>query len=484
MKPEIKLIFEKSVPGRKGYTLPECDVPERETSEYIPAKLVRKNAARLPEVSEGEAVRHFVNLSSLNHHIDKAIYPLGSCTMKYNPKINEVVSRLDGFSTLHPLQDASLVQGALEIEYRLARYLEAISGMDAVTLQPAAGSQGELTGLLLIRKFHEAKGERRKYILIPDSAHGTNPASVTMAGYEAVQLRSNDRGTVDIEDLRARLSPDVAGMMLTNPNTLGLFERQIKEIARLVHEAGALMYFDGANLNALLGIIRPGDIGFDIAHINLHKTFSTPHGGGGPGAGPVAVKKNLERYLPVPRIVAERGGYRLKWDYPGSIGRMHAFFGNFGMHVRAYTYIRMYGKERIGEISKNAIINANYLLARLKGLFTVPYPGPCMHELVLSGQKVRSSGIKVVDVAKRLLDYGVHAPTVYFPLNVREALMIEPTETESKESLDRFADALEMVLKEASENPSLLLDAPHNTPVARLDDAHAAKHLDVRYVFS
>jgi len=375
------------------------------------------------------------------------------------------------------------VQGALQLEYELAEYLEEISGMDAVTLQPAAGSQGEFTGILIIRAFHKSRGERRKYILIPDSAHGTNPASVTMSGYEILQLKSNDRGTVDIEDLRAKLSPEVAGMMLTNPNTLGLFERDIRDITRLVHEAGALMYYDGANLNALLGIIRPGDIGFDIAHINLHKTFSTPHGGGGPGAGPVAVKKTLEKFLPVPRLVKENSAYRLDWEYPESIGKMHTFFGNFGMHVRAYAYIRMHGKERIGEISKNAIINANYLLARLKNLFSLPFPGPCMHELVLSGQNVRSQGLRVLDIAKRLLDYGVHAPTVYFPLIVREALMIEPTETESRESLDYFAGALERVLSEAEKDPALLQNAPHDTPVARLDDAYAAKHLDVRYEF-
>lgn len=475
------LLFEIGSAGRKGYTLPRCDVPEKNIEDCIPEDLVRNSPPFLPEVSENEVMRHFVNLSVLNFHIDKGFYPLGSCTMKYNPKVNEVISRLDGFQNLHPLQDSSLIQGALQLQYELEKILCEIMGMSAVTLQPAAGSQGELTGLLIMRKYHELRGEKRKYILIPDSAHGTNPASVTMAGFSTVQLASNNKGTIDLDDLRSKISDQSAGMMLTNPNTLGLFEKDIKEITKIVHDAGALLYLDGANLNALLGIVRPGEIGFDIAHINLHKTFSTPHGGGGPGSGPVAVRKDLEKLLPVPRILLKNDNYSWEWDYPDSIGKLHTFYGNFGMMVRAYTYIRMYGCEQIGEISKNAILNANYLLHRLQEYFTVPYPERCMHELVLSGDNLREFDVRVTDLAKRLLDYGLHAPSIYFPLIVREAIMIEPTETESRETLDKFADALIAILEEAKENPDLLREAPHTTPVARLDDAHAAKNLDVRY---
>jgi glycine dehydrogenase subunit 2 len=474
-----KLIFEISKAGRKGYTLPDNDVPAKQVEDLIPERYLRRTPAPLPEVSENEVMRHYINISVKNHHIDKGFYPLGSCTMKYNPKLNEVTSSLFGFRNVHPHTPDAYAQGSLALMYELAGMLTEISGMAATSLQPAAGAQGELTGLLMIRAYHEKQGKPRKKIIVPDSAHGTNPASVTLAGYRSVNVKSNEHGTVDLTDLAKVVDEDVAGIMLTNPNTLGIFERQIVEIEKIMRDAGALLYMDGANLNALLGIIRPGDMGFDCVHINLHKTFSTPHGGGGPGSGPIAVSSRLEPFLPVPRVVSENGTFRLDYEYPDSIGKMHTFYGNFGMMVRAYTYIRMHGPDGLRGVSENAIINANYLLSKLRDMFELPYDSPVMHEFVLSGSKQKAMGVRVMDIAKRLLDYDMHAPTIYFPLIVKEALMIEPTETETKESLDAFVDALTKIDGEIRENPDIVLQAPHTTPVKRLDDAKAAKEIDV-----
>lgn len=476
-----KLIFEISRPGRRGYTLPGLDVEKKAIDSLIPPELRRKKKPNLPEISENEAVRHFVRLSEMNYHVDHGFYPLGSCTMKYNPKINEELARLSGFLNIHPLQPEASVQGALRLMKELEELLKEISGFDAVSLQPAAGAHGELTGMMLVRKYHEMRGNPRKYVLIPDSAHGTNPASVTLSGYSTKTIKSNDQGLVDPEVLRQNLSEDVAAFMVTNPNTLGLFESEIIKISEMVHDVGALMYMDGANLNALLGIVRPGDVGFDIMHFNLHKTFSTPHGGGGPGSGPVGVKKEIEPYLPVPRIVEDEGLLKLSYDFPDSIGKVHAFFGNFNVMVKAYVYIRMMGPDGLRKVAEGAVINANYLRVLLQEHYDLPYKRTCMHEFVLSGRKLKKHGVRTLDVAKRLLDYGFHAPTVYFPLIVPEALMIEPTETETKETLDAFAEAMIKIKKEAEENPDLLHEAPHVTPVRRLDEARAARELNVRW---
>ncbi len=474
-----KLIFEISKAGRKGYTLPPNDVPFRHVEDLIPEKYLRRTPAQLPETSENEVVRHYVNISTKNHHIDKGFYPLGSCTMKYNPKVNETTSSMPGFRNTHPHTPEQFSQGALELMYELAGMLTEISGMKATSLQPAAGAQGELTGLLMIRAYHDKQGKPRKKIIVPDSAHGTNPASVTFAGYESVNVKSNKNGTVDHDDLAKVIDEDVAGLMLTNPNTLGIFEKQIVKIEKMIRDVGALLYMDGANLNALLGITRPGDMGIDCVHINLHKTFSTPHGGGGPGSGPVAVSHRLEPFLPVPRVVKENDHYRFNFDYPDSIGKVHTFYGNFGMLVRAYTYIRMHGPDGLRGISENAIINANYLLARLRDYFDLEFDSPVMHEFVLSGSRQKAMGVRTMDIAKRLLDYGFHAPTIYFPLIVKEALMIEPTETETKETLDAFADAMIQINEEIKTNKDIVLKAPHTTPVKRLDDVKAAKEINV-----
>ncbi|MCX8015548.1 MAG: aminomethyl-transferring glycine dehydrogenase subunit GcvPB, partial [candidate division WOR-3 bacterium] len=443
---------------------------------------VERQDLNLPEVSEIDVVRHFIALSVLNHHVDKGFYPLGSCTMKYNPKVNEDMARLSGFSLIHPLQPEDSVQGALQIMYELQGYLCEISGMDAVTLQPAAGAQGEFTGIMIVHKYFETRKENRKKVLIPDSAHGTNPASVTLSGYTAVEIKSNALGLVDLDNLEKGLDDEVACLMLTVPNTLGLFETEILQIAEMVHKKGALLYLDGANLNAFLGHHRPGDAGFDLVHFNLHKTFSTPHGGGGPGAGPLGVKKDLAQFLPVPIIVKDGEKYKLDYDRPNSIGKIHAFFGNFGVLVRAYTYIRMLGSQGLKEVSECAIINANYIRKALEKYYTLPYKNICMHECVLSAINLKPYGIRTLDVAKRLLDFGLHAPTIYFPLIVPEALMIEPTETESKESIDKFIQTMIQIAKEAQENPQLLKDAPQTTPVQRLDEVKASRELDVRYV--
>jgi len=475
-----ELIFEKSKPGRIGYTLPALSKKEK-VALNIPEELLRSKEPELPEVSEVDVIRHFINLSTLNYHIDKGLYPLGSCTMKYNPKVNDYVASLPGFTDIHPLQPETTVQGALRLMKELEEYLAEISGMDAVSLQPAAGAHGEFTGIKIIRKYHETQGNPRKYVLIPDSAHGTNPASVTLSGYIAKTIKSNEKGLINLEELKANLNEEVAAFMVTNPNTLGLFEVEIMKIAEMVHSVGALMYLDGANMNAFIGQIRPGDTGFDVMHFNLHKTFSTPHGGGGPGSGPVGVKKFLEPYLPIPRIIEKNGKLVLSYDFPDSIGKIHSFYGNFLVMIKAYTYIRMLGKEHIRRVSEDAVINANYLRVKLQEHYDLPYKSICMHEFVLSGKFLKKYGVRTLDVAKRLLDYGFHAPTIYFPLIVPEALMIEPTETESKETLDAFAEAMIKIKEEAINNPDILHGAPHNTPVRRLNEALAAKQLKVKW---
>lgn len=478
------LIFDLSREGRRGTRLGSPDVPVTPAEQIIPERYLRSKPADLPELPESEVVRHFIRLSNLNYHVDKNMYPLGSCTMKYNPKINDYTSGLDGFTATHPLQPQKTAQGSLKLMYELSEMLCEIAGMAAVTLQPAAGAHGELTGILLIKKYHEPLGEKRDKLLVVDSAHGTNPASAAIANYEIVSVNSNAEGRTDIEDLKVKLTPDVAALMLTNPNTLGLFEKEILTIERLVHENGSLLYMDGANMNALMGIARPGDMGFDIVHYNLHKTFSAPHGGGGPGSGPVGVCEKLVPFLPVPAIEkTEENGrvcYTMNMNKPESIGRMMNFYGNFGVLVRAYTYIRMLGADGARRVSENAIINANYLLSRLLKKFDLPYPKPVMHEFCLSGDRQKKQhGVRTLDIAKRLLDYGFHAPTIYFPLIVSEALMVEPTETETRETLDAFADALLKIVDEAENNPELVLNAPVKTPVKRLDEALASRKLNV-----
>ncbi len=475
------LIFERSRPGRKGTTVPKPDVPTRPLEEILPASALRSAPPGLPEVPEHEVVRHFTAISVKNHHVDKGFYPLGSCTMKYNPKVNEATARMAGLGDLHPFQPTSGVQGAFRLMWELGEMLKEIAGMDAITLQPAAGAQGELVGALLFRAYHTAMGDPRKKVIIPDSAHGTNPATVIMAGYDVVTLKSSEQGRMDPATLEAALDEDVAGVMLTNPNTLGTFESEIETIARLVHDVGGLMYMDGANLNALVGMTRPGDLGYDIVHFNLHKTFSTPHGGGGPGAGPVAVKEDLAPYLPLPILQKDDDGkYSLDWDRPTSIGKVHGFWGNFGVLVRAYTYIRMLGPDGLAETAKGAVLNNAYVSARLEGTYDLPY-GRGMHESVFSGSFLKEHGVRTLDVAKRLLDFGMHAPTVYFPLIVPEAIMVEPTETETKEELDRFCDAMLRIAEEAAKDPEFVKNAPYTTPVRRLDEASASRNPNVRY---
>jgi glycine dehydrogenase subunit 2 len=480
----MKLIYEKSQPGRRASALPRHE--NLPSPPELPEELRRAEAPRLPEVPEFELIRHFTELSTRNFGVDTGFYPLGSCTMKYNPRINERLAALPGFARLHPLQEEEGAQGALELMWRLQEILAEVTGLDAVSLQPAAGSQGELTGLLLVRAYFAARGEgeQRRKVVIPDTAHGTNPASVTMAGYELTPVRTDARGNIDVEDLRGKVDEHTAALMLTNPSTLGLFDENIEEIERIFHGAGALMYYDGANLNAVCGISRPGDMGFDIVHINLHKTFSQPHGGGGPGGGPIAVRKMLEPFLPVPAVVRkDEGGFGLDFDRPQTIGKVRGFTGPFGVFVRSYAYIRMWGP-RLREMSEAAVLNANYILARLKDSYDLPFDRLCMHEFVLSARTLkREHGCTALDVAKRLMDYGFHPPTVYFPLIVPEALMIEPTETEAKETLDAFCDAMLAIAREAAEEPELLKEAPHHRPVTRLDEVRAAKQPVVRYGF-
>ncbi|MDI9259890.1 aminomethyl-transferring glycine dehydrogenase subunit GcvPB [Alicyclobacillus sendaiensis] len=474
------LIFELSRPGRRAYELPELDVPEADLAEIEPYR--RRRPARLPEVSEVDVVRHYTALSQKNHGVDSGFYPLGSCTMKYNPKRNERWSRLDGFARLHPLMPEELVQGALALLHELSAHLAVITGMDAVSLQPAAGAHGEWTGLMMIRKYHVDRGEAaRDQVIVPDSAHGTNPASVSMAGLRAVTIPSRPDGRVDLEALRQAVSERTAALMLTNPNTLGLFESDIVEIAKVVHEAGGLLYYDGANMNAILGYARPGDMGFDVVHLNLHKTFSTPHGGGGPGAGPVGVKAFLEPYLPAPVLEKRDHRYVWNWDRPKSIGKVKGFFGNFGVLVRAYAYIRTLGAEGLKQVSEAAVLNANYLLEQLKSHFEAPYEGPCKHEFVISGKRQKALGVRTLDMAKRLIDFGVHPPTIYFPLIVEEGMMIEPTESESKETLDRFVGIMREIAREAEQEPEVVRTAPHRTIVGRLDEVKAARQPRLRH---
>jgi glycine dehydrogenase subunit 2 len=478
----VKLIFEKSRAGRRAADIPRH--PELQTPE-IPSELRRARPPRLPELPEVELVRHFTELTTRNFGIDTGFYPLGSCTMKYNPRVNERVAALPGFRDLHPHQDEDGAQGALELMHGLQEMLTEITGLDGVSLQPAAGSQGELTGLMLMRAYFadRGEGERRRKVVVADTAHGTNPASVTMAGYELVKVDTDVRGNIDLDDLRAKVDDETAGLMLTNPSTLGLFDEHIEEIARIYHENGGLLYYDGANLNAVCGISRPGDMGFDIVHINLHKTFSQPHGGGGPGGGPIAVRRQLEPYLPVPAVVQDGKRYKLDYDRPKSIGKVRAFTGPFGVFVRSYAFILAWGRE-LRTMSEDAVLNANYLLARMKDSYDLPFDRLCMHEFVLSTRTLkREHGATALDVAKRLMDYGFHPPTIYFPLIVPEALMIEPTETETKETLDEFADAMLAIAREAAEEPELLKTAPHNRPVKRLDEVKAAKRAVVRYGF-
>ena len=477
-----QLIFERSVPGRRGYHLPPSDVPARRLADAIPREQLRAEPPPLPEVAEFDAVRHYTRLSQLNFSVDTHFYPLGSCTMKYNPKLNERVAALPGFAWLHPLQPAAQVQGMLALLHELEQLLCAITGMAAFTLQPAAGAAGELTGLKIIAAYHRRKRRARSTILIPDSAHGTNPASAALSGFTVVQLASGRDGLIDLQELRRKLTNDTAALMLTNPNTLGLFERDIKTIAALLHERDALVYMDGANMNALLGIARPGDMGVDLLQLNLHKTFSTPHGGGGSGAGPVGVTKALEPFLPVPRV--RKTGARYVWDERGraTVGRVHGFYGNCGVLVRAYAYIRTLGREGLTRTSRIAIINANYLKRKLEGAFPVPFGHYCMHEFVATAKALKTHGINAWDVAKRLLDYGFYAPTVFFPLIVDEALMIEPTETESKETLDQFAHALLAIAQEAQTNLELIRRSPQRLAVDRLDEVRAAREPDLRWI--
>ena len=475
------LIFERSVPGRRGYALPPCDVSPQSIESLIPEEHRRADTPPLPEVAEFDVVRHFTRLSQLNFSVDTNVYPLGSCTMKYNPKLNERIAAWSRFALIHPMQPASQTQGLLRLLWELEQWLCRITGMDAFTLQPAAGAQGELTGIKIIRAYHRLKRQDRSTILIPDSAHGTNPASAALSGFRVVELKSGPNGLVDLAELKKRLSDDVAALMLTNPNTLGLFEKEIAEIARLCHEAGALVYMDGANMNALLGIVRPGEMGVDLLQLNLHKTFSTPHGGGGPGAGPVGVTKELAQFLPTPRV--RQRATQFEWDDSAkhSIGRVHGFYGNVGVLVRAYVYIRTLGKEGLQRVSRTAIINANYLKATLGGTFPVPFGRFCMHEFVASLTPLKAVGVTAWDVAKRLLDHGCYAPTVYFPGIVEEAFMIEPTETESKETLDEFAEALLSIAAEARANPEQVQAAPQRVAVSRLDEVKAARELNLRW---
>ena len=479
---DSRVIFEKSVKGRMGVSLPNNDVPETPITDTISPELLRDTPANLPEVSEPQVVRHYVNLSVKNHHVDRDFYPLGSCTMKYNPKINEALASLQGFTDIHPDQSPEKVQGALHIIYELEQMLLKITGMSEASLQLSAGSQGEFAGILIMKKYHKKNRENRKFIIIPETAHGTNPASVSLGGFKSREVKSDKRGRVDINDLKSKLDKEVAGMMLTQPNTLGLFEDQIDEIAGAVHQIGGLMYMDGANLNAVVGLCKPADMGFDIMHINLHKTFSTPHGGGGPGSGPIAVVEKLAPFLPVPRLSKNKKGiYFWGSNYPDTIGRLHSYFGNFSILVRAYVYIRMLGDNGLKLMTRNAIINANYLKHRLKDVFDIPFSEGSLHEFVASGVKQKTKGVKVLDIAKALLDYGFHAPTIYFPNNVPEAMMIEPTESETKETLDRFVDVMLEINEKINTDPDSIRQAPINTPVTRLDETKANRELDLKW---
>ena len=474
-----KLLLEKSKEGRICANLPFEET--KTASDLIDEKYLRRDKVLLPEVHELDLIRHFYELAKKNFSIDSGFYPLGSCTMKYNPKINEQIARMEKINNLHPKQPLNQVQGALEIMYTLSEYLKEISGFKAISLQPAAGAHGELTGLLMIKKYFEKVGDKkRNKVLVPDTAHGTNLATAGMCGYKVVELKSNRRGQVDIDSLKANLDDTVAAIMMTNPNTLGIFEENILEISKLVHKVGGLQYYDGANLNAIMGIVRPGDMGFDVCHLNLHKTFSTPHGGGGPGSGVVCCNERLEPFLPKPALVKNKDG-NFSWDFErkDSIGKIKSYYGNFGMFVRALVYIMANGKEGVKQISQDAVLNANYLKEKLKTSYDLPYGIECMHEFVLSGKRQKKFGVSTLNIAKRLLDFGIHAPTIYFPLVVQESIMIEPTETESKEQLDVFVEIMKQIAKEAESNPEIVLGAPYNTPVGRVDEAQAARNLNL-----
>ena len=475
----LRTLMERSRPGRRAWSLPDLDVPGAE----VGSAYRRARRPELPEVAETDVVRHFTRLSQINYGVDTGFYPLGSCSMKYNPKVAESVAALPRFQRLHPHQPEDTVQGALELLWRLERALCELTGMARATFQPPAGASGELTGLMIMRAFHARNGNPRSKIVIPDSAHGTNPASVTLAGYKVVQVPSDPRGLVDLAALERLVDEDIAGLMLTNPNTLGLFEEEIEGIARAMHRVGALLYYDGANLNAIMGRVRPGDMGFDIVHMNTHKTFATPHGGGGPGAGPVAVNEKLERFLPGPVVGFDEDNGRYFWDHdrPDSIGRVHGFHGNFGVLVRAFAYVFGHGRDGLREVGERAVLNANYLASLVQEAFPLAFPGRPMHEFVATARLLRKRGVRAMDVAKRLIDLGFHPPTVYFPLIVEEAMMVEPTETESKETLDAFAEALLQTAREAEEGPRLLQEAPVTTPVRRLEEARAARRPVLRW---
>jgi len=478
---EEPLIFEKGAKGRMGYSLPRLDVDEADPEKIWPSKLIRKDWQGFPEMSEVEVVRHFTHLAQWNYGVDSGFYPLGSCTMKYNPKVNEDLARLPGFSGLHPYQPEEIAQGALRLMYDLQNFLCRISGMDQVTLQPSAGAQGELTGMLMVRAYLNAQGNPRKKVLVPDTAHGTNPASSSLCGYQVIQVKSNERGILSPQAIEEKMDEDVAALMITNPNTLGLFEEHICQIAEIVHHKGGQIYCDGANLNALMGLSRVGDMGVDVLHFNLHKTFSTPHGGGGPGAGPVGVKDHLVRYLPVPIITKDQERFRFDYDRPQSIGKVRSFYGNFGILIRAYAYILSMGPAGLKRASLVALLNANYLRGKLKDFYFLPYDFPCMHECVFSDRLQSQYGVTALDIAKRLMDYGFHPPTIYFPLVVHGALMIEPTESEAKETLDQFIAAMVQIAKEAQTDPGLLKNAPHKTKVSRLDEVLANRKPKLRW---
>jgi len=478
MKDYNKLIIELSKEGRTAYSLPKLDVPDFDINAVLPKNFLRDTELNLPEVSEVDVIRHYTALSNKNFGVDTGFYPLGSCTMKYNPKINEDMASNPHFSGLHPYQPDCTVQGALELMYNLGKSLSEITGMDEFSLQPAAGAHGELAGLMIIKAYHEDKGDfKRKKIIVPDSAHGTNPSSASVASFEVIEIKSNIDGGIDLDNLKAVLNDEVAGLMLTNPNTLGLFETNISEVAKLVHEAGGLLYYDGANMNAIMGITRPGDMGFDVVHLNLHKTFSTPHGGGGPGSGPVGVKKNLIPFLPVPIVSKENDGFKLDYERPLSIGKVKSFYGNFGILVRAYTYILSMGANGLKKATETAVLNANYMKERLKEYYYLPIDTVCKHEFVLGGltKGIGVGNVTTLDVAKRLLDFGYHPPTIYFPLIIENSIMIEPTETESLDTIDAFIEVMINISKEAKENPNILKTAPHNTVIRRVDEVRAAR---------
>ncbi len=475
------LIFEKGARGRKGYSLPELDVEKTGPEKIWPSNFIRRELEGFPEMSEVDVVRHFTRLSQWNYGVDSGFYPLGSCTMKYNPKVNEDAARLPGFSGAHPCQPESISQGPLKLMYDLERFLAEISGMDRITLQPSAGAQGELTGMLMVRAYLKDRGNPRKKVLVPDTAHGTNPASSNLCGYQVVQVKSDERGRLSTDSLEEKMDDEVAALMVTNPNTLGLFEDHICETAEIVHRKGALLYCDGANLNALMGLTRVGDMGVDVLHFNLHKTFSTPHGGGGPGAGPVGVKAHLADYLPVPLLNRKDDAFYFDYDRPKSIGKVRSFYGNFGVLVRAYAYILSMGAEGLKKASLLAVLNANYLRARLKGYYHIPYDLPCMHECVFNDRLQNKFGVTALDIAKRLMDYGFHPPTIYFPLIVHGALMIEPTETEAKETLDQFIESMVQIAREAEAEPEKVRSAPHLTKVSRLDEVLANRKPRLRW---